>query len=265
MSVSMSVSLIVPAYEEGHHIYDNLIEINKNIFDFCEDYEIIVVDDGSSDSTADEAKRAAEECKNITVISCRENGGKGKAVRIGFKNASKDLITYIDADLDIPPRQIECLFQTMLESSADVVIQSKRHPESVVNGFPLKRRILSNGYILLAKKLFRLPVSDTQVGIKLYKREVLEKIEPKLMVNRYAFDIEQLVLAHRHKYAISESPVHIEFKAEGDNMRIKDIFHIARDTLSVFYRLNISKEYDSDDIDHHQHDDISDVRVDHLG
>ncbi|MHC1576476.1 MAG: glycosyltransferase [Methanosarcinaceae archaeon] len=261
---NLSVSIIIPAYEEGHHIYRNLLVIDDEVGRFCDDYEIIVVDDGSSDTTAAEAKRAAAESSNIKVISCRTNGGKGQAIRLGFRCVSKELVTFLDADLDIPPKQVECLLKAMAEDPADVVIQSKRHPDSIVNGFPLKRKLLSRTYSLIIKALFRLPVGDTQVGAKMYHRDVLVKIMPKLLVKRYASDVEQLVLANKYGFSIMESPVHIDFNPSGDRMRMKDIFHIAWDTSAVFYRLNILKYYDRDEDEYYQHDELADVKVDHL-
>ena len=152
----------------------------------------------------------------------------------------------------------------MAEDPADVVIQSKRHPDSIVNGFPLKRKLLSRTYSLIIKALFRLPVGDTQVGAKMYHRDVLVKIMPKLLVKRYASDVEQLVLANKYGFSIMESPVHIDFNPSGDRMRMKDIFHIAWDTSAVFYRLNILKYYDRDEDEYYQHDELADVKVDHL-
>jgi glycosyltransferase involved in cell wall biosynthesis len=241
------LSVIVPAYEEGHHIFRNLLKINDELCKYGIDYEIVLVDDGSTDSTSSEAQKAANISNKIKVITSDKNVGKGNAIRLGFKHSSKDLITFIDGDLDIPPTQIKPLLDAMSESGADVVIQSKRHPESVVNGFPLNRRILSRSYSYLIKFLYRLPVSDTQVGIKLYRREVLDKILPKVLVKRYAFDVEQLLLAHKYKFKIVECPVTIDFDPLGDNMKLKDIFHIAWDTAAIYYRLNILKYYNMGD------------------
>jgi len=239
------LSIVIPAYNEDHHICQNLLAIHAELSCFCDDFEIILVDDGSHDNTLSEAIRASEQLGSIKVITYSENGGKGNAIKEGFKNTSKDLITFFDADLDILPQQIKPLLNTIRETGADVVIQSKRHPDSVVNGFPLRRQFLSRSYNLMTKLLFNLPVSDTQVGIKLYRREVLETIMPKLLVKRFASDVEQLVLAHKYGFKIAECPVHIDFDPAGDCIGMKDIFHIGWDTIAVYYRLNILKYYDS--------------------
>lgn len=239
------LSIIIPAYNEEHHIYQNLLAVHAELSNFCDDFEIILVNDGSRDGTLSEAMRADEQLRNIKVITYSENGGKGNAIKEGFKNTSKDLITFFDADLDILPQQIEPLLNTIRKTNADVAIQSKRHPDSVVNGFPLRRQFLSRSYNFLTRLLFNLPVSDTQVGIKLYRKEVLDIIMPKLLVKRFATDVEQLVLAHEYGFKIAECPVHINFNPDEDRIGLKDIFHIGWDTAAVYYRLNILKYYDN--------------------
>ena len=237
-------SIIIPAYNEEHHIYQNLLEVHTELSYFCDDFEIILVNDGSRDDTLFEATRAAEQLGNIKVITYSKNGGKGNAIKEGFKNTSKDLITFFDADLDILPQQIKPLLNVIHETGADVAIQSKRHQDSVVNRFPIRRQFLSRSYNLLVKLLFNLPVSDTQVGIKLYRREVLDIIMPKLLVKRFATDVEQLVLAHKYGFKIAECPVHIDFNPDEDCIGLKDIFYIGWDTAAIYYRLNILKYYD---------------------
>jgi glycosyltransferase involved in cell wall biosynthesis len=237
-------SIVIPAYNEDHHIYENLLAVHAELSYFCDDFEIILVNDGSRDDTLSEAMRAAEQLGNTKVITYSKNGGKGNAIKEGFKNTSKDLITFFDADLDILPQQIEPLFNAIRKTGADVAIQSKRHQDSVVNGFPLRRQFLSRSYNLITRLLFNLPVSDTQVGIKLYRRKVLDMIMPKLLVKRFATDVEQLVLAHKYGFKIAECPVHINFNPDEDRIGLKDIFNIGWDTAAVYYRLNILKYYD---------------------
>jgi glycosyltransferase involved in cell wall biosynthesis len=235
----------VPAYNEGHHIYENLHNISQKVEEIGKSYEIILIDDGSIDNTHTAALRAADENSNIKPYRIEPNRGKGHAIKEGFRKSTKNLITFIDADLDIPPEQLQVLIETFEKTNADVIIQSKRHPESIVNNFPLKRQILSRGYNQMLKTLFQLPVTDTQVGIKLYKREVLEQIMPKLLVKRYAADVEQLLLAYKHGYTIAETPAHINYKPNGDVIGPKDIFHIAWDTAAIFYRFKIKRYYDN--------------------
>lgn len=237
----------MPAYNEGKHICENILE-TKRIFDgFGCNYQIIVIDDGSTDNTLEEAKKAQQiaNANNIIVHRNLTNLGKGAALREGFKLITdSDLVVFLDSDLDLHPAQIQLLFEIMQKENADVVIGSKRHPGSQVY-YPFKRRIISSVYFFLVKLLFGLPIRDTQTGLKLFKYEVLKKVLPKLLVKAFAFDLELLVNAHRLGYKIAESPVIVNYRGKLGNITLKTIYKTWWDTMAVFYRLYILKYYDS--------------------
>ena len=100
------LSIVVPAYNEGEHIYDNLMTIDKALKAFCSDYEIIAVNDGSKDNTGAEVKRAAQDNSNIRDFGYDKNRGKGGAVAWGAVNSKGDIVGFIDADLDLSPNLI---------------------------------------------------------------------------------------------------------------------------------------------------------------
>ncbi len=132
-----------------------------------------------------------------------------------------------------------------LESSqADVVIGSKFHPRSELS-YPAGRKVFSLGYFLFIKLLFGLPLKDTQTGIKLYRREVLERIFPQVLVKKFAFDIELLSIAGHYGFRVAEVPVIIHFKRgeRWGRIRLRDIMSIFLDTLAIFYRLKILNYY----------------------
>jgi glycosyltransferase involved in cell wall biosynthesis len=158
------LSIIVPVYNGGDYIYDNIKEFTKTFSDMGLDYEPIVVDDGSTDNTYEEACKVNS--KNVRVLGYPKNQGKGHALQYGVKYASGDLVTFIDADLDLHPEQISTFIEYMNDNGSDIVIGSKRHPLSRVD-YPLKRRILSNCYHLFIAMLFRINITDTQAGLKL--------------------------------------------------------------------------------------------------
>ena len=97
------LSIVVPAYNEGEHIYDNLMTIDKALKAFTSDYEIIAVNDGSKDNTGAEAARAAQDNPNIKDFGYEVNRGKGGAVSWGAVNSKGDIVGFIDADLDLSP------------------------------------------------------------------------------------------------------------------------------------------------------------------
>lgn len=240
------ISVIIPAHQEGHHIFKNLLEIAETIKNFTPKYELVIVDDGSTDDTFDEAQKAQTRLgpEIIKLIRSETNHGKGFALKTAFEHSSGDYILFLDADLDIHPRQIDNFLEIIQRTDADVVISSKRHPDSKIS-YPLKRKILSDLYFLMTWFLFGLPVKDTQTGLALFKRVVLEKVFPKIVVKQYAFSLEILVLAHKFGYKIQEAPVVIDFKTDFSHIGYRDIRNIFMDTLGVFYRLKIIRYYGS--------------------
>lgn len=238
------LSLIIPAYKQEKTIIKDLKRIKKTM-DFLErKYEIIVVVDGILDKTYEKAKKIKS--KDIKVVVYRHNYGKGFAVRYGMGIAKGDIVAFIDAGMDIHPRGIESFIKDFDNDSVDILIGSKLHPESRVN-YPWQRRFLSVGYRLLVKLLFGLSVSDTQVGLKFFKREVLEKVLPRILVKKYAFDIEMLAVAYYLGYhRVYERPIELDFKGSTSitSRRFwKIIYSMLWDTFAVFYRLKILKYY----------------------
>jgi len=243
----LEISIVMPAYNEGPRIFDNIVETVRTMEGICQSCELIVVDDGSKDNTHEEAQRAAARFPNVQAVRYANNGGKGNALKYGFPYATGDLVAFLDADLDLHPRQLKTFLEYMQKHDADVVIGSKRHKLSQID-YPLQRRVLSTGYSMLIKTLFDLSVKDTQTGIKLFKRQVLEEVFPKLLVKRYAFDLELLVNVRHRGYSIAEAPIVLNFqRGRFGRIGFKEIKPIAIDTAAIFYRLRILKYYDSPD------------------
>ncbi len=236
----MKLSVIVPAYNQGEYIYRNMHEMLKTFKKHGNGFEVILVDDGSTDDTYKEVSLIKD--KALKVVSYRRNMGKGHALKHGFKHSSGEYVTFIDSDLDIHPKNLMRFFPYMKD--ADMVIGSKRHPKSIVN-YPLKRKVLSWGYHMFVNLLFDLGVKDTQSGIKLIRREVLEKVLPKVLVKRFAFDLELLVNAKLHGFRIKEAPIEIKYNWGNTSMvssgAMKGIFI---DTLAIAYRRYVLRWYD---------------------
>jgi len=233
----------MPAHNEGSHIYQNIRETKRVLDSLSPDHEIVVVDDGSDDITLSEIARAAEEMEGIRFLSYTGNRGKGWALKRAFSLASGELIFFLDSDLDIHPRQFHTLLQVQADTGADVVIGSKRHPQSTLF-YPRSRKIISNAYFFLVKILFGLPLRDTQTGIKLFRREVLMRVFPYILVKEYAFDLEILVNAHHQGFTIAEAPVVVDYRGKFGHIRLETIWKILVDTLAIFYRLKLLKYYD---------------------
>lgn len=232
----------MPAYNEARHIADNVRETAAVLESLGESYEILVVDDRSRDNTAQIIQQLAHQVPQVKPVILISHQGKGRALRLGFQEARGERIFFLDADLDLHPRQFKVLQQIMDDTGADVVIGSKRHPQTVSN-YPWKRRIVSTVYFFLVKLLFGLPLRDTQTGIKLFKREVLEHTFHQVLVKTYAFDLELLVLAHHAGYRIAEAPVVVEYKTKFGHIGLKDIFYVWWDTMAIWYRLYLRHYY----------------------
>lgn len=245
------LSIIMPAHNLGHAIAQNVVHV-RDLFAGQLPFEIIVVDDGSTDNTRSELNGMAVQINELKLVMLDVNSGKGEALRRGFACALGNYVLLLDGDLDLPPIQAAGFFSIMEQQKADVVIGSKRHKDSILQ-YPLSRKIVSNIYYLLIKILVGLPVKDTQTGIKLFKREVLEWVFPRMLVKRFAFDLEILTIAHEKGYRVAEAPITLEFK--GDKwgcLRPSTIHQIMNDTLAIFYRAKILKYYQRLDVDSKQ-------------
>ena len=120
----VTLSVVMPAYNEGAHITDNLLETNRVLSGFVKRYEIIAVDDGSADNTAECIRRAEMQDTHIRGISYQPNGGKGHAIRTGIAAAEGRYIAFLDSDLELPPILLKRFLKDMKEQDADIVIGS---------------------------------------------------------------------------------------------------------------------------------------------
>ena len=238
------LSIVVPAYNEGEHIYDNLMTIDKALSAFASDYEIIAVNDGSRDNTGAEVKRAAADNPNIKDFGYDKNRGKGGAVSWGAINSKGDIVGFIDADLDLSPNLISGYYKEMIATGSDVVIGSKMHKDSKLE-YPPARKLFSFCYFVMLKVLFGLKCHDTQTGLKLYKGSLIREIAPLRRIDGYAFDIELLALASRKKAKLTEMPVELNYTRNQSFGRIKfrDVWKMFTDTWKIWWNLRIAKTY----------------------
>jgi dolichol-phosphate mannosyltransferase len=233
------ISLIIPAFNEGKSIYLNLQEIKYSVSKFFSNVEIIVVDDGSRDNTAAQARQV----NGVRVVSYSQNRGKGFALKYGFSKSTGEYITFLDADADIHPMLLKNFIPYL--SSADMVIGSKRHPFSKLR-YPMSRKVLSYMYHLFSWVVTGVKLNDTQSGMKIIKREVLEVIMPLVMVKRYAFDLELCFLAQKHGFRVVEAPLYINQKIKGSvasPATLRSIKGMFIDTIAIRYRYSVLKHY----------------------
>jgi glycosyltransferase involved in cell wall biosynthesis len=233
------LSIVVPVYSQPQ-IADNVRVIRERVAQgLGEPFELIVVSDGSE---GDE-DLLAESTGLARVIHYDRNLGKGFAVKAGALVARGEYISYVDSDLDLDPASIPEFLRLAQRNSLDFVIGSKRHPDSVVR-YPRSRRVGSWLYQQAVRLLFSLDVRDTQVGLKVFRREVAEEVLPLLLVKQFAFDLEFLAVARSLGYGrIEEQPVRLEYQFTGSGVRSPAVLLALVDTLAIFYRLRILRYY----------------------
>jgi glycosyltransferase involved in cell wall biosynthesis len=239
-SPRVQLSVVVPAYREGRRIYANILRLVGELDKLGVPYEVVVVSDGNTDSTVSEARRV--QAPTVRVFHYPMNIGKGFALSCGVDQSVGDLVTFIDADMELDPANIAGFIEIMQSSGCDAVIGSKRHPESKV-AYPKFRRLQSAVYQLLVRVLFNLNVRDTQTGLKLFRRQVLQEALPLLAIKRFAFDLELLVVAHQLGYRnIREAPIQLEYQFES-TVNLGSAWRVLWDTAAIFYRLRILRYY----------------------
>ena len=241
------LSLVVPAYKQEKTIVQDVKNLDKVLSSLPLKYEILVVVDGFLDKTYELLQNLKLKTKNLKVYGYEKNHGKGYAVKYGMLKAQGDTIGFMDAGMDLDPSEISVALDLMEWNKADIIIGSKLHPESKVN-YPIWRKILSWGYRTLTHILFGFNVKDTQVGMKFFRKKVAHDVFSKIIIKRYAFDIEVLTVAYKLGYKkIYEAPVKLNFQRAagiGTSNFWKVIFWMLWDTAAVFYRLRILHFYD---------------------
>lgn len=236
-------SLVIPSYKQEKTIVSDVRYLQKALSKLPYEYEILVVIDGNLDKSYQKLKKA--DLKNVRILTYPKNQGKGYAVKKGMLNARGDVIGFLDAGRDINPRALSIALDLMELHDADIVLGSKLHPDSEVN-YPPIRHVISFGYRTIIKIMFDLEVKDTQVGLKLFKRKVARDVFSRIIIKRFAFDVEVLAVARLLGYRkIYESPVRISFKQgtiTNSNFWIASSL-VFWDTLAIFYRKNILRYY----------------------
>ena len=239
------LSVIIPIYKQEKTIKKDLQSIDKTLKQIRYDYEIIAVVDGTSvDKSFKEAKKI--KLPNLKVFGYKNNHGKGYAVRYGMAKTKGDYVSFIDSGMEIDPNGISLVLEHMEWYNADIIVASKRHPASLVK-YPPSRKIVSFGAHLISRFLLGINIHDTQAGLKIFKRPVLIKVLPRLLVRSYAFDLEILSVANRLGFKkIYEAPIKLNysFSSLTHATGLKTIYQCLIDALAIFYRLKILNYYD---------------------
>lgn len=220
MSKSVFISIVIPAYNEEKNISFTLSEVSKYLREKDFFYEIILIDDGSTDKTVQKAQNFERELDNFRLIRSSPNRGKGYVLKKAMLQASGDYVMFMDADSSVSINELD-KFLSLLDKGFDIYIASRKIPGARVT-VSLKRKILGDIYIFLAKGLLGIHVSDINCGFKLFKQQVVRNIFSKQIMDDWSFDAEVLFIAEKSRYRIKEIPVDWVHKTTSKVRPIKD-------------------------------------------
>ncbi len=227
----MTISLVIPAYEEARRLPETLAKIADYLRGRRESWEILVVDDGSRDSTASIAREEGLRLGlPLTVLSLPANRGKGAAIRAGVLASHGDRVLVCDADLSTPIAE----WEKLRAAGAPVAIGSRAIDEDLVlRKQPWHRRTMGKLFNLLVRALTIRGIRDTQCGFKLLDGPLAREIFSRARIDRFAYDVEILLLARRRGAAIAEVPV-LWFNSPDSRVAVvRDSLRMLRDLVRI--------------------------------
>jgi len=206
-STGPKYSIVIPAYNEGARIPATLASVMECIRTRCWPAEVLVVNDGSTDQTAEVVRAFIRTAPEVRLIENPGNLGKGYSVRAGMLKARGAIVLFTDADLSSPIEEAERLF-TAIGEGADIAIGSRWLESSrQTHRQPLYRQLFGRCFNGVTRAVMRLPFADTQCGFKAFTRQAAQTVFRLQTIDRWGFDPEILLIALKHGYRITEVPV----------------------------------------------------------
>lgn len=237
------LSVILPCHRLAETIGQQLARLETLLSPQGFPYELIPVDDGSDDDTGQALINFARTSSRVRPRLLGRNHGKGAAFMTALGRARYARVLLLDGDLDLAPEALPAFCDAAEAASADIVVGNKRHPLSQVS-YPLRRRIVSACYHALTAHFLGLALGDTQAGMKLFRRSALEYARDRMLVKRFAFDLELLVIARDGGFSVTEAPVRVDF---GDMrwgcLSWRVAWRTLIDTAAIVYRARILHYY----------------------
>jgi len=227
----MKISVVIPAYNEEKRIEESLRKISGFLSKKSEDYEIIVVNDGSTDKTSGIVKKFDN--KKVRLIENKSNNGKGYSVKKGVIAAKYSLVLYSDCDLATPIESLD-KFVEYINQGYDIIIGSRNLKKSkIIVHQPIYRQLMGKIFPLLVDIIALTGFKDTQCGFKLYKTKAAKNIVEKQRTNGFSFDVEMLLVAKKMHYKIKEVPITWISKGESKVDIIKDPIKMLVDLIRI--------------------------------
>lgn len=236
----MKISLIIPVYNESSIIDDALATFGGYMKEHFSDWELIFVDDGSADGCGEAVKTANETDERIKLISYQPNRGKGYAVRQGMLAASGDISVFTDCDNAYGTEVIGKIYDMFENGGADIIVGSRNMDKSGYEGYTFLRRIASKTYIKvinLVAGFGKYGLSDSQCGFKGFRTPVAKKIFSNCEVDRFAFDLEAIMIAGKYGFKFTQMPVKIINHRESKVNVFRDSFKMLSDVRKMKKRI----------------------------
>lgn len=239
------LSVIIPMYNEKAIISSTIRQLTdvleKTTASSSDAYEILLADDGSTDGCGETARETigglALSHGSVRVLRTRKNAGKGAAVRMGMLNAKGDILLFTDSDLAYGCEVIVRMAESLASSDADLLIGSRAiHPDGYA-GYTFSRRIASKTFVKMLALTAGFSHSDSQSGIKAFRRDAARSIFEKCEVNGWAFDFEVLLLAEKLGYTIREYPVTVLNHRESKVNLVRDALRMLGDVRKIKKRV----------------------------
>lgn len=227
------LSVIIPAYNEEKRVLSTLSKICAYLFTKDFPYEIIVVDDGSTDNTLQMVKNFASSDNHIVILINEQNSGKGYSVRKGMLSARGEYVFFTDADLSTPIEEIEkCL--PYLINGYDVVIGSRSMPGSdILVRQPWYREKMGKIFNFMVNMVLLKGIIDTQCGFKGFKREAVKTVFNRCKIDGFSFDVEALYLSRKYNFKIKEIPIRWENSPLSKVSPIKHSLQMFKDLIGI--------------------------------
>jgi len=228
------LSIVIPCYNEGMKLVDNIQKVNKYMDSISvNNYEIIVVNDGSKDNTFDVLKENESKFQNTRLEGYTINRGKGYAIKTGLLSAKGDIVLFMDADLSTDLGAIKDSLELMNTYQYDVIIGNRRGENSKEENKSALRKLLSWGCHLVTKIFTGIDYVDTQCGFKVFKSNVAKDLANKQTIERFAFDIEYLYIAKLKNYTVAELAVVWNDDKDSKVKVVRDTLRFMRDLLKI--------------------------------
>jgi dolichyl-phosphate beta-glucosyltransferase len=231
---AVSLSIVIPAFNEARAIGETLETISSYFHETGLGHEVIVVDDGSSDATAETVRSIAASDPAVKLVQLGSNQGKGAAVRRGVHEAQGDVVAFIDADLPYRVQNLGDAIALVQSGAADIVIggrdlRGSQHDSS----YPLLRRFMGKTFSLVVTSILVPDIPDTQCGLKAFSATAVHLLFSESKLNGFGFDFEVLFLAKKYGFRIERIPVVLSHRHESKVRLIQDSAHMLLDVLRV--------------------------------